>query len=90
MFQILKNLFPNLEPRKILVDFKRACMNAARAAFSCAEVKGCYFHLCQSLIRKVNSVGLKREFDTDTDVKKLINSMAALSFVPVNDVRKVF
>ena len=48
----------------MFVDFEKACMNAVNIAFPDVEVKGCYFHLCQSLIRKIN-VGLKTEFEND-------------------------
>ena len=90
MFDIMKSLLPNLAPQKVLVDFEKACMNAVRIAFPNAEVKGCYFHLCQSLVRKVNSVGLKAEFQSDIEMRLKLKSLAALTFVPVDDVRNVF
>lgn len=90
MFEILKYLLPNLAPQKMLIDFEKACISAVNIAFPNAEVKGCYFHLCQSLIRKVNSVGLKVEFESDIEVKLKLKSLAALAFVPSNEVRAVF
>ena len=90
MFEIMKLLVPNLVPQKVLVDFEKACMNAVRIAFPHAEVKGCYFHLCQSLIRKISNVGLKTEFETDINIKLKLKYIAALTFVPVHDVRSVF
>jgi len=59
MLDILKSLVPSLAPKKILVDFEKACFGEVRSAFPSAEVKGYYFHLYQSLIRKINNVGLK-------------------------------
>lgn len=61
-----------------------------RIAFPDAEVKGCYFHLYQSLIRKINSVGLKTKYETNVETKLKLKSLVALTFVPVNDVRNVF
>jgi hypothetical protein len=90
MFEILKELLPNLSPRKVLVDFEKACMSAALIAFPQTDVKGCHFHLCQSLIRKINSVGLKAAFESDIEVKLKLKSLAALAFVPVQEVRTVF
>ena len=52
--------------------------------------QGCYFHLCQSLVRKIHSVGLKSEFECNMKCKLLIKSLAALSFVPADDVKVVF
>lgn len=90
MFQIVKGLVPSMAPQKILLDFEKACMNAAGQTFPEAEIKGCYFHLCQSLIRKVNAVGLKSEFESNIDTKLKLKSLAALSFVPLEDVRDNF
>ncbi|GLV31394.1 hypothetical protein CBL_10773 [Carabus blaptoides fortunei] len=90
MFEILKILIPNLAPQKVLVDFEKACMSAVRIAFPHAVVKGCYFHLNQSVIRKINSVGLKKMFETSVDAKLKLKSLDALSFVPEYDVRKIF
>ena len=90
MFQILKILLPQLSPTKILVDFEKACMNAAKVAFPDVDVRGCYFHLCQSLIRKVNTVGLKNEYESNIDIKLRLKSLCALAFVPDTDVKNVF
>jgi hypothetical protein len=86
MFEIVKLLVPNLVPQKVSVDFEKACMNAVRIAFPHAEIKGCYFHLCQSLIK---NAGLKTELETDINIK-LTEVFAALTFVPVHDMRSVF
>lgn len=90
MFRVLKGLVPNMSPQKLLLDFERACMNAARSSFPEAEVKGCYFHLCQSLIRKIHAVGLKSDFESNINTKLMLKSLAALSFVPLEDVRTTF
>ena len=52
-----------LRSQKILVDFEKANMNAVLLAFPEAEIKGCYFHLCQNLVMMIQSVGLKSEFE---------------------------
>ena len=90
MFRILKDLVPNMAPQKILLDFERACINAAKSTFPDAEVKGCYFHLSQSLIRKIHAVGLKIAFESNVDTKLMLKSLAALAFVPPEEVRDVF
>ena len=52
--------------------------------------QGCYFHLCQSLVRKIQSVGLKSEFECNMECKLLLKSRAALSLVPADDEKGVF
>ena len=48
-----------LEPSVIVTDFEKAAMNAFAEIFTRATVNGCHFHLCQSVLRKVNELGLK-------------------------------
>ncbi|XP_077298986.1 uncharacterized protein LOC143920141 [Arctopsyche grandis] len=90
MFDIMKQLVPDLAPENILLDFEKAAMNAARSAFPQSEVKGSYFHLTQSLIRKIDSAGLKSAFENDLEVKLNLKSLPALAFVPDEDVKSVF
>ena len=65
-------------------------MNAALLAFPETEIKGCYYHLCQSRDREIQSVGWKSEFECNMECKLLLKSLAALSFVPADDVKVVF
>jgi hypothetical protein len=74
----------------VLLDFERAAINAFSAAYPTAVVTGCYFHLCQSLIRKVNEVGLKVVYANDNAVREYIRCLPALAFVPVEDVIEAF
>ena len=69
MYETIKLLVPDLNPQKILVDFEKANMNAALLALPEAEIKGCYYNLCHSLVRKIQSVGLKSEFECNMECK---------------------
>jgi transposase-like protein len=52
------------------VDFERAAINAFSTVFPTAEVTGCYFHLTQSVVRKVAEVGLKTQYEHDNSVRE--------------------
>ena len=86
----IKQLIPQAAPDKILVDFERAAINSFSAAFPNAIITGCYFHLCQSVTRKVNEVGLKVEYENNDEVRGFIRCLPALAFVPVDDVVEAF
>lgn len=86
----LQRLIPRASPNKVLVDFERAAMNTFAAAYPNAVVTGCYFHLCQSVVRKVNEVGLKVVYENDNAVREYIRCLPALAFVPVEDVVDAF
>ena len=49
------------DPRSVTTDFELAAMNAVRSKLGTSvAVRGCFFHLCQSTYRKVQSLGLTR------------------------------
>jgi len=77
-------------PDRILIDFEQAAINAFRQAFPSAQLQGCYFHLCQCLVRKVQNLGLRQLFDNVLHIKLMIKSLAALAFVPPADVIPAF
>ena len=90
MVNALNNLIPSGRPTKILVEFEKASMTAFQEGFPDAVVTGCYFHLCQSIIRKVNELGFKLAYETDMTFREYIRCLPALAFVPCSDVITTF
>lgn len=86
----IRRLIPLAAPAVILTDFETAAMSAFRQAYPNARITGCYFHLAQSVIRRVGEVGLKSEYENRDDLRLAIRSLAALSHVPVADVAESF
>ena len=72
-----------LNPAFIIMHFELATINAVRQVFPNCIVKGCLFHLGQSVFRKVQGEGLAVRYAEDE-----ILSMAkiALSFMPPDDI----
>jgi len=83
-------LVPLAAPKTILVDFERAAINAFSEVFPSAAISGCYFHLTQSVIRKVVEVGLKTEYEHNNHIRGYIRCLSALAFVPEDDVMEAF
>jgi len=48
----------DLQPQFIITDFEIATIKAIRAEFHEVQNKGCHFHLCQNIYRKVQAFGL--------------------------------
>ena len=86
----IHHLIPSANPDTILTDFETAAMGAFTARFPSARITGCYFHLGQSVIRKVNELGLKTLYETDDAFRGNVRCLAALSHVPVEDVAEAF
>jgi len=47
-------------PDRILLTFEGVAINAFRSALPNATVTSCYLHLTQSVMRKVNEIGMKQ------------------------------
>jgi len=86
----LHDLIPAAAPKKILVDFERAAITAFEAAYTSAIVTGCYFHLTQCVVRKVNEIGMKSSYENDDAIRASVRCLSALAFVPIPDVADAF
>lgn len=85
----LKNL-RLLEPNSILMDFEQASIKAFSAEFPDAIIRGCFFHLSQSVWRKVQSLGISTRYAEDAEFAIVVRFFPALAFVPPADVISVF
>ena len=50
-------------PDHIMVDYELALRNALSETFLSAQVDGCYFHFCQAVMRAVQRLGYKEEYE---------------------------
>ena len=83
---ILRDLVPNADPDIILLDFELAARNAFKDIFPRTDVDGCFFHLCESVHRKLVSLGLKNLYETDVEFNTLVKSLPYLAFVTLVEV----
>ena len=80
----------HLRPQFILTDFEQAAINAAHAEFQGVQNKGCFFHLSQSVYRKVQASGLSIRYGTDENFSLLIRQIPALAFLSPDDIPAAF
>ena len=59
-------------------------------AFPRAAITGCFYHLSQSVYRKIQSEGLQNTYTTDEAFALHAQMIPALAIVPVNDVITAF
>ena len=57
-----------LVPTAVVSDFELAIMQAAKTVYPAVISKGCYFHLCQPLIRKLQQLGLQIAYEQNQQV----------------------
>ena len=85
MFNKLLELEPEMNPSSIMIDFEKAAMNSLEKKFI-ACVSGCFFHLSQSIYRKIKANGLTTDYQQDRDFALKLKMLPYLAFVPEIDV----
>ena len=88
--EIILQICPEFAPSRLLIDFELAVIRAFKSKFPDMDISGCFFHLNQSIIRKLNSIGLKLRYEREVEFQKKVKSLAALSFVPEQQVPDIF
>ncbi|XP_048258319.1 uncharacterized protein LOC125383665 [Haliotis rufescens] len=64
-----------------------AAICAVKVVFLTADVKGCFFHYCQAIWRKVQDLGLAVAYREDPEVCKWIRRAAGLPLLPQNKIQ---
>lgn len=90
LFTKLKELEPTLNPISIMTDLEKAAINAFKLIFPEICIRLCYFHFKQCLYRKLQTEGLKSNYDTDSDFSQKVRMIAALAYVKKEDVEDSF
>ena len=72
-------------PTSIMTDFEPAAINAFKAKFKEAEVAGCFFHLGQSVWRKIQPK-LGSKYKDEPEFAMRVRRFTSLAFVPPEQV----
>ena len=73
------------------MDFEKAVMTAfLKKIFTDATLSGCYFHLCQSFVRKSNEVGLKPLYEQNPGLTLSLRMITALALLSLEEVKQAF
>lgn len=86
LFRLILEVIPNWTPRRVNVDFETASISALKEVFPSVEIKGCYFHMKKCLWRRVQDLGLTRDYKENEEVRIHIKMCAALAFLKPEDV----
>lgn len=80
----------NIITEFVMTDFEMAIINAVEKMD--VVVKTCFFHLRQSLYRRIQQEGLQEAYNNpdDRSIKEAAQMMCATAFVPVEDVEEAF
>ena len=90
MWQIIKQLCPDSNPQYLLVDFERAAIKTFTEIWPRTFIRGCFFHLSQSVYRKVQDSGMKTLYSNNTEFSITVRMLTALAYLPPQFVLTAF
>ncbi|XP_076047371.1 uncharacterized protein LOC143028903 [Oratosquilla oratoria] len=77
----------NPDVTTIITDFEQAMINAVQTVLGThVTSRGCFYHLTQSIWRKIQSLGLVNAYRTDDRVKHFCGMLNALAFLPEEEI----
>ena len=79
-----------LNPTFMTVDFELASINALQQKFPEARVSGCFFHLGQSIYRRIQKNGLVDAYKTNDNVALSLRKLSALTFLHPKEICDAF
>lgn len=77
----------NLE---IITDFEQAAINAINNVFPFAIHSACFFHLQQSIYRKIQALGLVTQYKNVLEFNFRARKIASLAFLPPEKVKEAW
>ena len=81
------------DPETFTIDFEIAMISPINVVFPRANVLGCLFHFSQCLTRKIQQIGLIRQYkenDGDNEIQKTVRRVACLPFIRLVDLDETF
>ena len=89
LLNIIKGLMCDIEFGIIMLDFEIAAMNAFKQVFEQFELMNCFFHLCQSVQKRIQK-SFKVKYRTDKAFARASRLVVFLAFVPIAYVESAF
>lgn len=74
----------------IIMDYEMAPKNALQLLFKNVTFFGCNFHFSQIIWRKIQAFDLVSQYLNDSIFNEFIRSLLSLSFIPKNDILKIY
>ncbi|CAF1003542.1 unnamed protein product [Rotaria sordida] len=77
-----------------MVDFENAAINAFQSSFGTTNspvgMSACFFHLQKSILRKLQDLGLKNNYENDSEFAYNVHKISVLAFLQPSDVAQAF
>jgi len=83
----MRDLVPDFRPEHVMADFEEASVGAFQEVFAGVAVSGYWFHYCQAVVKRLNKLGLKEDYQNQDDIKDIVRCLFGLPLLPAEDIR---
>ena len=90
VFRSLLHLLPSTSVQKCVADIEKGLWNALRQLFPGMPIKGCVFHWCQAIFRKIQKSGLAVSYSSKGSAYTFPLKLMALPFLPREHIPLAF
>ena len=80
----------DVNPVSLNIDFDIAAINACTRVFPLSTLRGCFFHLCQNVYKKVRENNFANLYEQNVIFRTNIRMICAIAIVPPLDVFRAF
>ncbi|GFQ94595.1 uncharacterized protein TNCT_497681 [Trichonephila clavata] len=86
MFQEVKRWCSKWKPEIIKLYFEVTAINSCMLEFPSSTISGCNFHFNQCLRRKIQEMGLVKEYKENEDIGNVCRMISALAYLPMEHI----
>ena len=86
LFSMLLEIQPRLQPEVIYCDYEIGNFKSLQNYFPSANIRGCFFHFAQNVYKKLTSLGLSQQYNTDASFALCAKMIIVLAFVPPDHI----
>lgn len=79
-----------LNPLYVISDYEKSLCNAISSFFTSATHKGCFFHFCQTIFRRIQTTGMLAIYKNKEVGGLFLRQCMLLGFLPSDRVRSVY
>ena len=90
VFEKIREIVPGMKVKEFIVDYERQVWNALRKVWPASSVRGCWFHYCQCIRRKVQNLKINKAVFEHGGANKMEKRLMTLPLVDKNNIPLLF
>lgn len=83
IFKFIESKVFKLEPGEFVTDFELGMRSAINKCYPGVPLRGCWFHFCSAVRKKLLKLGLHKLFKTDSLARKIKMQLMSIPLLPV-------